>query len=251
MTNPNAAALLVAPPRSEAERALAVLRGAILAGELAPGAPLRPAELQRRYGLGLTPLREALVRLAAEGLADIEAQRGFRVRRASYEEFADLMATRRDIERLCLLAAVARGDEAWEAEVVAALHLLSRTPPPAHAGDAAAADLWEARHRRFHHALVAGCGSPWRLRFWNSLADQSERYRKLRLMRREEPDAGVRDLDAEHRLIAEAALARDGPAAADLMDAHLTATEEAVAKLVFGRGAARPRALVPAKGPRV
>jgi DNA-binding GntR family transcriptional regulator len=190
--------------------------------------------LRERFDVGLTPLREALTRLSAEGLVDSEAQRGFRVRPTTPGEFADLMSTRRAVERDCLARAVRHGDAAWEAEIVAAMHLLSLAPVPEGVADAGAAELWEQRHRRFHLALVAGCGSPWRLRFWNLLADHSERYRKLRLLRHAEPAARVRDVNAEHRRIMKAVLARDGDRAADLMDRHLRATERAVAALLFG-----------------
>ena len=51
-----------------AERALRLLREDILAGRLAPDARLKVAALQARYGLGISPLREALLRLSSEGL---------------------------------------------------------------------------------------------------------------------------------------------------------------------------------------
>ncbi len=76
------------------------------------------------------------------------------------------------------------GDATWEARIVAAMHLLARTPLPKSASDRKSAELWEVRHRNFHYALVSACGSSWRLRFWGTLTDHSERYRKLRLLRR-------------------------------------------------------------------
>lgn len=215
-----------------AEHAYRRLRTEILHGELMPGERLRAADLHTRFGLGLTPIREALSRLATEDLVALETHRGSRVRGASLAELADLMATRRSIERLCLDAAIARGDAAWEAEIVAALHLLTRTELPRDAADRAAATVWEARHRRFHAALVAACGSAWLLRFWNLLSDHSERYRKVRLLRRAEAAAAVRDIPGEHQAIAQAVLARDTARAGALMDAHLLATEQTVARLL-------------------
>lgn len=217
---------------SQTERAYRRLRAEILQGELMPGERLRAAELQDRFQLGLTPIREALMRLSSESLVEAEANRGSRVPDASAAELVDLMSTRRVIERACLTAAIARGDAAWEAEIVAAMHLLSRTPLPADPDDRAAASLWEAQHRRFHHALVAACGSEWLLRFWNTLADHSERYRKVRLLHRRETRAEVRDVAAEHQEIMAAVLARDVARAAGLMDAHLIATEKSVVRLL-------------------
>ncbi len=218
-----------------AEQAYRRLRVEILHGALMPGERLRAADLHGRFGLGLTPIREALGRLAAENLVELENHRGSRVREASLAELADLMATRRGIERLCLEASIAHGDAAWEAEIVASLHLLSRTELPKGEDDRTGATLWEARHRRFHAALVAACGSAWMLRFWNLLSDHSERYRKVRLLRHTEAAAEVRDIPGEHQAIAQAVLARDAARATTLMDAHLLATENSVARLLSGK----------------
>lgn len=218
--------------RSQTERAYRRLRGEILHGELMPGETLRVAELQDRFALGLTPIREALMRLSTEGLVAAETHRSARVTEASLEELVDLMATRRDIERLCLTQAMAHGDATWEAEIVASLHLLSRTPLPASLTDREGAALWEAQHRRFHLALVAACRSTWMLKFWTTLADHSERYRKIRLLHHQEALAQVRDVGAEHSEIMDAVLKRDVARATGLMDDHLRATEQAVARFL-------------------
>lgn len=218
--------------RSQAERAYQRLRGEILHGDLMPGERLRASDLQDRFQLGLTPIREALMRLSSEGLVSAETHRGSRVSETSLAEFADLMATRREIERICLTKAIASGDASWESEIVAAMHLLSRTPLPSSPQDREAAALWEAHHRRFHQALVIACGSEWLLRFWSTLADHSERYRKIRLLHRHEARAEVRDVNREHAAIMEAVLARDTEKACALLDAHLAATETSVLRLL-------------------
>lgn len=223
---------LLTDSRSQAERAYHRLRGEILHGDLMPGERLRANDLQDRFRLGLTPIREALMRLSSEGLVSAETHRGSRVSETSLPEFADLMATRREIERLCLSKAIARGDAAWEAEIVAAMHLLSRTPLPDTPDDRDAAALWEAHHRRFHQALVSACGSDWLLRFWSMLADHSERYRKLRLLHRHEAQAEVRDVNSEHAAIMDAVIARQTDRACALLDAHLAATETSVLRLL-------------------
>ena len=64
---------------TSAERALATLRDLIMGGELAPGARLGEVELAERLGVSRTPVREALSRLAAEGLVEIAPNRGARV----------------------------------------------------------------------------------------------------------------------------------------------------------------------------
>jgi len=210
-------------PGSRTERAYQRLRAEILQGGLQPGERLRAADLDQRFNLGLTPIREALVRLGTEDLVLIESNRGARVRETSSEEFADLMKTRREIERLCLAESIRLGDSRWEAEVIAALHVLARTPLPDFSDPALTAE-WEAHHRRFHAALVGACRSEWLLRFWNQLADHSERYRKIRL----KGPLVARNVQAEHQAILDAVLRRDTEETIALMDAHLRDTEAAV-----------------------
>ena len=142
------------------------------------------------------------------------------------------MTTRREIERLCLTQAIAHGDPAWEAEIVAAMHLLSRTTLPISPNDRATAQQWEVQHRRLHAALVSACPSVWLKRFWTTLADQSERYRKFRLLNHRETRALVRDATAEHAAIVKAVVGRDTARAVALMDQHLLATERSVAALM-------------------
>jgi len=209
------------------------LRAEILSGPLAPGERLLPANLHKRYGLGLTPIREALTRLASEGLVEAEVHRGARVRAVTLREFTDLMRTRRDIEALCLKAAIENGTADWEAEILRTLHLLTRAALPASPEDRETAEAWERAHRAFHVALVAACGSDWLIRFWNELADHSERYRKVRLLNYRDSAADVRDVHAEHRALADAAIGRDAAAAVTLMNAHLARTEAAVARLLL------------------
>jgi DNA-binding GntR family transcriptional regulator len=216
------------------ERAYQRLRTEILHGALMAGERLRVAELHERFGLGLTPIREALMRLASEGLVATESNRGAWVPAASPAELADLMATRRDIERLCLTQAIEHGDAAWEADIISAMHLLSRTPLPRSREDRDAASLWERQHRRFHEALIAACPSVWLKRFWGTLADHSERYRKIRLLNHHEAEALVRDVNAEHVAIMGAVMARDIALSIALMDAHLGRTERGVAPFLGG-----------------
>jgi DNA-binding GntR family transcriptional regulator len=97
------------------------------------------------------------------------------------------------------------------------------------------ASLWESRHRAFHHALVAGCGSPWLLRLHAQLVEQSERYRKIRILHHQEQGAQVRNVNAEHQAVMDAVLRRDAAQAVDLMNRHLIATSKATADLMQTR----------------
>ena len=87
------------------------LRRDIVDGELRPGARLRFEELKDCYGVGLSPLREALTRLAAEKLVLLEQNRGFRVAPISQSDLRDLLFMRQEVESLAIKRAIERGDE--------------------------------------------------------------------------------------------------------------------------------------------
>ena len=76
------------PRASLAESAYAALLDAIVSGELAPGARLRDAELAERLGTSRTPIREALRRLADEGLVEVAPQSATRVAPIDLDEAA-------------------------------------------------------------------------------------------------------------------------------------------------------------------
>ena len=218
--------------RTLANQAQELLRRDILSGTLAPGERLRTKDLQARYGLGLSPLRESLQRLSAEGMVVNDAQRGFAVAPVSGAELRDLTVARTALESTMLPMAMQLGGADWEGDIVAAFHRLSRTPLPNDPAALVDASLWELRHRSFHHALVAGCGSPWLLRLHGQLVDQSERYRKIRILHHLESQAQVRDVNAEHQAVMDAVLRRDAAQAVALMTQHLVATSDATARLM-------------------
>ena len=111
--------------RTLAERAFRLVRDDILNGRLAPDARLRINLLQQRYGLGLSPLREALLRLSSEGLVVAQGQRGFAVAPVSLAELQDQTVARKCLDIAALTQSMAQGDADWEAQVMAANHLLA------------------------------------------------------------------------------------------------------------------------------
>jgi DNA-binding GntR family transcriptional regulator len=84
------------------------LRGAILRGEYAPLQRLIEAELIERYGTTRFALRNALTRLAAEGLIELQPNRGARVRQISAEEAIEITEIRRAVEALVAARAAER-----------------------------------------------------------------------------------------------------------------------------------------------
>jgi GntR family carbon starvation induced transcriptional regulator len=223
------------PARTLAEATYRRLRSDIVWGKLKAGAPLKSDELREAYQVGISPLREALSRLTAEQWVTAIGQRGFRVAPLTLADVVDVMETRLIIEREALARSIKHGDLAWEANLVASFHALSRMPIPHQAGKHA--EGWAQQHRNFHMALLVACGSKRQIGLAELLFDQAERYRMFRAIR-VRPARLRRDVAAEHQLIVDAALARDVKKAVTALDAHYRATtDQALAALKEAPGA--------------
>ena len=212
------------PSATQTDAAYAALHEDILTCRLAPGSKIVISDIALEYRVSPGAVREALSRLYAERMTVATAQKGYSVAEVSIAELRDLTRTRIIIEQLCLRSAIAQGDVEWETSIVAAYHRLHRIPIHVTGDLLRLNPNWAAAHTKFHAALAGGCDSPWMLTLRAMLYAQTERYRHLSIaLAREE-----RDVDAEHKAIMEACLARDADLAAALMDAHLAKTSEIV-----------------------
>ena len=102
------------------------LRTAISNGELIPGSKLRLDELRMMFGVSLSPLREALSRLSAEGFVVTEDQRGYRVAPISRQNLEEVTKLRALAETFALRESIRNGDDAWEGGVVASLYRINK-----------------------------------------------------------------------------------------------------------------------------
>lgn len=204
------------------EAAYRALKRDIIRGDRAPGERLRIEMLKGIYGIGPTPLREALHKLCQDALVLSEGNRGFTVAPLDPEEFADLNLARTAIEKEALRLSIARGDDAWEARVVAATYLMKKEDTALATARDGVPDSWERANSEFHTAIVSACGSAWLLRLRAGLHELCERFRRASIHQK----MGSRKLGAEHAEISEAVLARDAERACDLIERHfaLTAT---------------------------
>ncbi|MBT2322411.1 FCD domain-containing protein [Variovorax paradoxus] len=206
------------------EQAFGRLRGDVLDGTFAAGAKLKLDELQSAYGFSSSPLREALSRLAQEGLVRADERRGFRVAPISAEDLADITRMRVMLDVPALREAIAHGDDAWEASILAAFHRLEKVESRLGDGPVVLDDAWSELHRAFHLSLVAACLSE-RQRAWGaSLFDQAERYRRFSARFRKT----ARRKSNEHRKIMDASLRRDADTACALLEEHILSTQRNV-----------------------
>ena len=215
-------------PKTLADEAFQRIRADIVRSRLKPGEKLQPDQLRDLYDIGLSPVREALSRLASDGLAVAEGQRGFFVAPVSIGELMDVADLRTQFSVKALERSIALGDESWEAGIVAAYYQLNKLVKHMKTAPATYADEWEKRNRAFHAALEAACGSPWLLHFCEILYHQSERYRRRFVTYRElEPR-----IYEEHRSIMEAALARKAKVACKVLEDHIRLGADAVRGLM-------------------
>lgn len=196
------------------------LREDILSGRLPPGQKLKLRDLAARYGAGASPMREALSRLAAEGLAEQFEHRGFRVAAAAPGQLQGLIRSRVLAECAALREAIRRGDAAWEEALLVAEHRLGRAARSLDPQRFVSNPEWEACHLRFHQALLAACDAPQLLAFCEKLREEAQRYRALS----NTLAYPGRDVAAEHVALARAALDRDAEKAAGLLAQHYERT---------------------------
>jgi GntR family transcriptional regulator, carbon starvation induced regulator len=202
------------------------LRTDIIGAMHEPGSKLRVQELSERYGVGPSPIREALNRLSRDGLVTLSDRRGFSVTPLGRQHLEELTNTRCWLNELALRQSIANGDAAWEESIVVAYHRMTRVPRYIEAarGETNYNPAWELAHRKFHSALIAACASRWLIAFCEQLFDAGDCYRHLsrvssmtRAQRR-----------SEHRRLVDAILANDADTAVALLTRHVTRTAELV-----------------------
>lgn len=219
---------------SASERAYAYVKDEILKRRFAAHDLLSEGQIAEALGISRTPVREALLRLQAEGLLRLLPKRGALVMPVTATEAADVMETRQVIESYAILKIVRRradrgagGEDADEvsASLLPALdgHIADMREAMA-AGDATG---YVAADRAFHIAIVAATGNEILTSLYRSLRERQLRMGLVNLL----DDAGakvdparMRSTLTEHERIRYAIAAGDADVAADAIEAHLERT---------------------------
>lgn len=205
-----------AAPETNVEQVFRNVRDDIVKCRLSPGAKLNIQECSTTYGVGTTPVREALSRLAATGLVLAQGNRGFRVSELSIDDLVDLTKARLWIEEYVLRRSIALGDLTWESDIIARAHQLGLSKVNSDKS-LYLDETWEERHFDFHAALVGGCDSRYLYDYWERMFVAATRYRRWSAVN----FPGERDVEDEHRAIMDATLARDADKATALMREHM------------------------------
>lgn len=213
------------PGETRAGDVLQRMRLDIVSCSLVPGEKLRFEVLRNRYAVSFSTLREALSRLAAENLVVSEGQRGFIVAPVSISDLNDLTNTRVLIEREALRLAIKNGDDRWEANILSTYHRMDRLQNRL-GREYYLVEDWGKVHGEFHRSLVEACDSPTLLEIRQNLFERSNRYRRMSSQFRSK----WREKTAEHKMIADATIARKEAEALRLIESHIRQTSENVIK---------------------
>jgi DNA-binding GntR family transcriptional regulator len=190
------------------------LRREILSCTIAPGAEIRDAEIAERFAVSRSPVRDALLRLEAEGLVVISPRKGYRAAPISIADARDLFEFRAVLEPACAASVASEASEE-------ALRRLDRFRSMSGLAAAAtsAAPTFVQYNREFHLAIAQLCANR-RLR--EATIDLIEQFDRLVTVSISSNEAGgQRDaLIAEHCEIIDALKARDGKRAGRILSRH-------------------------------
>lgn len=193
------------------ERVADALRAALIAGELRPGEVHSAPGLAARFGVSATPVREAMLDLAKEGLVDTVPNKGFRVTAVSEQQLDEYTHIRSLIEIPTTVGLATTADpDALEALRPVAEEIVSS----AAAGDLIAyveADL------RFHLGLLALAGNDHLVEVVRDLRRRSRLYGLTALVAQGRLEASAQ----EHIELLDELLARDAEAVREVMARHL------------------------------
>lgn len=208
---------------SLSERAYYEIRDLIVRVDLAPGDVIREDELQERLGIGRTPIREALQRLARDQFVTVIPRRGMLVSGVDVTELSMLYETRTILEPYATRLACARGrSEHWDAMAKA----LEGASKPGVTND----QLMKI-DRTCHEIVWSASGNRFLTDTLDMLYAQSDRLWHLYLS----DVADMRHAVEEHHAIHEALAAGDSDRAAELAEAHMRAFDDEISQAVRRR----------------
>ena len=209
---------------SKSELVYVQLKQDILNGTLSPGQSLSAIDVGTRFSASRTPVRQAFLRLEADGLVSLTDRQGARVAPISIKSVRDLFELRILLEAAAarmVAEAVGRDAAARQQfeEVAEALGAISEEDPS------------ESRRDRFYEltetydqAVIAHTRNSQLARSIAELRPHTERLRNIAHSHPERLDVSL----AEHRAMCRAILAGDGPAAAAACTEHLTQTQKTI-----------------------
>lgn len=193
------------------------IKARIMDMEVAPGARLNMEQVARDFGVSPIPVREAMARLAAEGLLRGESYRGYTVTPWLIpEEFHSLFAARRLIEGHAAGEGAARGNPGVIADLERLQKVMATHPTGGRYLDYRA---FSAADAQFHQTIVGSAGNPWIIDMYRALNAHLHLSRLYPVL--PETDRDFAEATAEHARITAAYRRGSGAEARDAVLEHL------------------------------
>ncbi len=199
------------------------LKSDILHSELPPGFQAPEPDIAKLLGMSRTPVREALIRLEADGLVELVPRRGAKVLALSASDLAEIYDLLIALEPAALSKLAGKPVDPEDLED---LERFIQEMERAEAADDL--DAWGAADDAFHRRLLELCGNKRLSAYAGCLMDQVTRGRMVLLRLHKEPIGTVQ----EHRDLLAAILSGDGEAAADLARRHRQASKQTLLDLL-------------------
>ena len=196
------------------EKAYAYLKGTVLTDPEMQGEFLSEQEIADRIGVSRTPIREALLLLAAEDLVEMVPRRGARVSRLTGRQITELMELRGMVERYAA-EQVIKADRVPLEELGELLERQRGLSGPDDAKEFIAID------HRFHATIVSAVGNGLLDRHYDGLRSRQVRAGVVALYNQRGRQKSVID---EHKMILDALAAGDADAVGAAIDSHLEST---------------------------
>ena len=198
------------------EHLCAKIENQIATGKLSPGSALDEASLIEQYGVSRTPVREAMIQLAAQGLIEIRPRRGAVVTSIGPARLIEMFEVMGELEALCGRLAARRMKDSERAELVAAHEACDRARAQKNP------DSYFYCNERFHAAIYAGSHNSFLSEQAMQLHRRLRPYRRLQLRVRNRMDTSFK----EHSVIIRAILAGNTEATALALREHVVVQGE-------------------------
>lgn len=213
------------PAQNPSKAAAFWLRRDIVRGVFEPHERLKVEHLVQFYGVGHSPIREAILLMSESGLVVHEHQKGYRVAPVSLADYDDVRAVYQRLYKLAIEMAIDLAEDAWEERVVVQLHRASKAKVVASEGDPEGREVWQRSYWEFHSALLSGCRSPLLLQLLGDIGFRLERYVNLFAEPSESRSSADQEVFDKHRAIVDALVARDKARALKLIDEYFAANQ--------------------------
>jgi len=197
------------------------LRDDIVSLARKPGSQVNEKAIALAHGVSRTPVREAILRLAGEGLIDVVSKAGTYVSRISLSALAESIVVRKALEEVTVRAAVTH---ATPSQIIELRAILARQAEALEAGQQ---DAFHLADEAFHEAIARVGRLPGIWTLLQNVKLQVDRYRRLTL-----PQPGrIARAIGEHQAVLDAIEARDADAAAAAMARHITGLDVNLAEI--------------------